>query len=86
MQRSCLSLVAISEDRGYGKEVVHACLSRSNDISILENSRDGVRLNGSRMDITAEFDVVHHDWVQPGLSELLGLAMQRKAIRGYSHH
>ena len=64
---------------------MHACLSRSNDISTLENSRDGVRLNGGWMHVAAEVDVVHHDRVQSSFAELLGSATKRMVMMGYLH-
>jgi hypothetical protein len=70
MQLSCRILYEVSDGDGGGREVAHTGLSGRDDVSILENSRNGVRLDRSWVGVAAEVDVVHHGGVQASSVEL----------------
>lgn len=45
-------------------------LRNCNQVMVRQNSRDGVRLDGSREVVAAQTDVLHHDGVEAGVLEL----------------
>ena len=46
------------------------CLSTADNIVVLKDSRENVSLDGCRFSVTAELDVLKHDWVETSILEL----------------
>ena len=62
--------------------MVPTSLSGSDNISTLQNSRDGVGLDGGRVRVATQVDVVDHHWVKASIVELVVSAMKVKKIKG----
>jgi hypothetical protein len=54
---------------------IHTGLSNGDEIVSSEHSRNTVALNGSRILVLAEFDVLQHDRMEASLVELLKMSV-----------
>lgn len=76
MRLSCQSLSDVSEGCIQESKARHTGLSGSNDIAVLKDGWNSVRLNGSWVCISAEVDVVDHSWMKTSSLELYESVMR----------
>lgn len=55
----------------HAREKIHTGLRTRDNVMATEHCGDAVCLNRSRDNISAKLDVLHHDWVEAGILELV---------------